>query len=222
MKQRSFTRFVLEGLEGVAMTILVLPTWPITRRWLKDWGSSSAERERAWPGDHLASEPETVYTRAITIDAPRAKVWPWVVQFGLGRAGFYSYELLERIVGIPVKNIEEVAADFQHLSVGDEIKLHPTAPGIPVALLNPEGHVCFGRLPEEGAPDDLPDPNRSWSIYLQPEDSGASRLIVRGCVERLRVPTLGKRLSLAVEEPIDFIMEQRMLRSLKRLVEDRL
>jgi hypothetical protein len=219
MKYRSFARFVLEGLEGVAVTLFVIPTWPVARRWLKDWGAADAERARTWPGDKLVSDLETTHTRAISVDAAPSKVWPWVVQFGLDRAGFYSYELFERMVGIPVRNVEEIVSDFQKIAVGDEVKLHPDAPGIPVGLLDPEKHICFGRPPGGTPPDDLPDPNLSWSIYLVAADGEGSRLVLRSCVEPLRHATLGKRLALALEAPIDFVMEQRMLRSMKRLAE---
>lgn len=72
----------------------VLCTWPLSRRWLKHWGSHLQEREQTWPGDHFVSPNHETYTRAIDIRAPAEVVWRWIVQFGLGRAGFYSYELL--------------------------------------------------------------------------------------------------------------------------------
>ncbi|MDH3207355.1 MAG: hypothetical protein OEO79_12210 [Gemmatimonadota bacterium] len=219
MKHRSLLRFVLEGIEGVCVLLSVLCTWPLSRAWLGNWGASRAERERIWPGDALVSPNHDAYTRAVTVSAPGARVWEWVVQFGLGRAGFYSYELLERLVGIPVKNVESVEPSLQSLSVGDEIQLHPKAPGIPIALLEPGRHICFGVPDDSNATSARPDPARSWSIYIEPLGADGSRLLLRGCVEPLREPTLVKRLALAVEGPIDFVMEQRMLRTTRRLAE---
>lgn len=142
-----------------------------------------------------------------------------MVQFGLGRAGFYSYELIERLVGIPVRNVESILPDHQELTVGKEIRLHPEAPGIPVGMVAPGRHVCFG---ERGEPAGrTPDPRRSWSIYVVPASPGSVRLIVRSCIEKLRTPTIKKRLGLAFEAPLDFIMEQRMLRTVRRLSERR-
>lgn len=219
MTERSVGRFVLESVEGVVLALLVVPLWPVIRRWTENWGSSRGERARAWPGDALVPECRRTYTRAIDVDAPPSALWPWVVQFGLGRAGFYSYELLERLVGIPVKNVERILAQHQTLAVGDEIKLHPSAPGIPVGLLAEETHLCFGRPPGAPASDAPPDPDRSWSVYLEPGADGGSRLVLRSCIAALRKPTVRKRLGLALDGPIDFVMEQRMLRSLKRLAE---
>jgi len=162
----------------------------------------------------VSSNPQPC-TRAIDIAAPAAAVWPWIVQFGLGRAGFYSYELFERLVGIPVKNVESIAPEFQSIEVGDEVKLHPTAPGIPVALVDPGAAVCFGE--ELESPGNGEHPARSWSFYLEPIDERSSRLIIRGCFEPS--PSLTKRIAAAALEPIDFVMEQRMLRTIKRLAE---
>ena len=221
MRLRSRTRYVLEGLEGIALAALVLPTWPLTSRWLRNWGARSAECDHTWPGDALVAEDHSTYTRAISIRVSRDRVWPWLVQFGLGRAGFYSYELFERVVGIPVRNVESIVSDFQQLSEGDEILLHPKAPGIPVALLDTERHVCFGVAEAERAEAARPDTARSWSMYLEPESSTATRLVLRACIELPRRSSLVKRIGGGVEASIDFVMEQRMLRTLKRLAEER-
>lgn len=216
---RSNVRFLAEGLEGLVFTAALLPTWPISRRWLGDWGSHPVERSGEWPGDRLVGECEHIVTRAVEINAPSERVWRWVVQFGLGRAGFYSYELLERLAGIPVRNVESIVPSLQTLSVGDEIKLHPKSPGIPVGALEANRHICFGELNEDDQSAARTDPRRSWSIYISPIASDSCRLIVRSCIEPLRNPSVLKRLGLALEMPIDFLMEQRMLRTIKRLCE---
>ncbi len=221
MTYRSNFRFFIEGIEGLGLLPFVLCLWPVTRHWLRQWGSRPEERDRTWPGDELVSldHEAYAYTRAIDIDAPGDVVWQWVVQFGLGRAGFYSYELLERVVGIPVKNVESIVPAFQSLAIGDKIRLHPKAPGIPIALLEPERYVCFGEVQGSNHSGDEPDPLRSWSFYVEPVTSNSCRLILRGCIEGLRKPTWLKRMFLALEEPIDFFMEQRMLRTIRRLAE---
>ena len=216
---RSTGRFLAEGIEGLAVSAAVVLTWFISKRWLANLGSVGGERSREWPGDHLVSDPETVYTRAITVHAPPESVWPWIMQFGLGRAGFYSYELLERVTGIPVRNVESVMPTMQTLEVGDEVRLHPKLPGIPVAEVKPGERLCFGVSAELEDRFEHPDPRRSWSIYLEPREAGGTRLVLRSCVGRLRRRTLTTRFVLCVEDPIDFVMEQRMLRTIRRLVE---
>jgi hypothetical protein len=208
---------VLEGVEGLAISPAILLTWPVLKRWLNNWGASDNEQMRRWKGDDLVIGPEEVHTRAVSIEAAPDRVWRWLVQFGLGKAGFYSYELLERLLGIPVTNLESIQKAMQTLRVGDEVLLHPKAPGIPVAYIEQERHICFGKVPSSGLEPD--DPPRSWSLYLEPgpEPEQSCRLLLRSCIGR--PSTLTKRLALHIEEPIDFVMEQRMLRTLKRLAE---
>lgn len=201
------------------MSLAVLATWPVSKRRLMNWGSFPDERERVWPGDEFVRPHHTAYTRAIEVAASYTEVWPWLIQFGLGRAGFYSYELLERMVGIPVRNIESIVPDLQDLSVGDEILLHPKAPGIRIVALEVGKHICFGVSDKLDPPVERPDPGRSWSMYVQPRSETTCRLLLRGCIEPLRRRTFSRRLANLFEEPIDFIMEQRMLRTIKRLAE---
>src|SRR5690349_6473826 len=63
---------------------------PLYRRVHLRWGATDAEVTAPMPGDELVPEPSFSATRAITIDAPPEAVWPWLVQLGYGRAGFYS------------------------------------------------------------------------------------------------------------------------------------
>jgi hypothetical protein len=215
---RSPGRFLTETVEGIVLFFALVTTWPIVGRWLRDWGSTPEERARCWPGDDLTEDPVDVFTRGVSVNAGPQAVWPWLVQFGLGRAGFYSYEFLERVAGIPVRNVEQILPEHQVLRVGDEIRLHPDAPGIPVGKIDPGRCLCFGS-PADPDDTDAPDPRRSWSLYVEPRESGGSRLVLRSCIEAPRSPTLAKRIGLAAEVPVDFLMEQRMLRTIKRLVE---
>lgn len=194
-------------------------TWPLTKRWLRNWGARKDELGRRWPGDELVAANLEPHTRAVEIHAPAENVWPWIVQFGFGKAGFYSYELLERLVGIPVTNIETIEASMQSLAVGDEVLLHPKAPGIPVAMVEPGRHICFGQLePQTATPKE--DMKQSWSFYVTPEKRDTCRLVLRACYQEIRKRPLRERAGFALLQPIDFVMEQRMLRTLKRLAEN--
>src|SRR5437879_5889367 len=68
----------------------------LLRPWMLDWGTSGEERRRPLPGDDIVEEVMTHHTRAVTIDAPPEAVWPWLLQIGDRRGGFYSYDWLER------------------------------------------------------------------------------------------------------------------------------
>jgi hypothetical protein len=191
-------------------------TWPMSKRWLRNWGSTPSERTHTWVGDKFVPNRRSENTRAIDISAPAQQVWDRIVQLGLGRAGFYSYELLERIVGIPVTNIESVEPEWQSLSVGDEVLVHPKA-GFRVSEIAEGRHVCFGTQTENGIDKVSPDIPQSWSLYVEPVSPSSSRLIIRSCFGRPKRVTT--RIAAALGEPVDFVMEQRMLRTIKRLCE---
>lgn len=220
MKHRSRLRFAIEGFEGAALLAFALCTWPISRRWLDNWGARTSELERTWPGDSLVPHDRETHTRAIDIATSSGAVWPWIAQFGLGKAGFYSYELLERLVGIPVTNVESIEPTMQSLAVGDEVLLHPKARAIPVGIVEHGRHICFGAKPAPGLQESPAGRTRSWSFYVEPVTTESCRLIVRSCIETDRHVSILRRLLREVEHPVDFAMEQRMLRTVKRLAEN--
>ena len=68
-------------------------------------------------------DPDIVATRAVEIDAPPSAAWPWLVQMGPGRGGAYTYDWIERRLGIDIRNSDRIIPEFQHLQVGDEIPM---------------------------------------------------------------------------------------------------
>jgi hypothetical protein len=212
------TRLLWEGIESAVLGLLLLLLWPVGRWWWSNYGSTAAERDGRWPGDHLLDGTAEVYTRAIAIEAPPERVWAWLVQLGLDRAGFYSYELMERALGITVTNYEYIDPAWQTRQAGEPVKFHPKQPGIPVALVEPGVCLGFGQKPHEvhsGV-------GWAWSLYIQPTATSphaCCRLIVRDSYQRPNQRSLLRRSLEAIEAPIDFLMERRMLRTIKRLAE---
>lgn len=88
-------------LVEVAVAIPLFLGAPLVRRWHRRWGATDAEVAAAMPGDDLVPGCHYVCTRAITIGAPPEAVWPWLIQVGFGKAGFYSNDLLDN-VGAPI------------------------------------------------------------------------------------------------------------------------
>ncbi len=218
---RSPMRMVLEGVEGIVFLAFAVVTWPLSRWLLADLGSRPDERRREWPGDRLLPRVDVRATRAVTIRAPASEVWPWLVQFGLDRGGFYSYELLERLGGIDVRNVERILLDLQSLEIGQEILLHPAAPGLWVTLLEPNEHLCFRTWKDEQDLSDRdPEIVASWSLYLVQESADSCRLLLRACRQERRPRSRGARwLATFFEDPLDLVMEQRMLRTVRRLAQ---
>jgi hypothetical protein len=94
------------------------------RRWMDRWGSTAEERALPLAGDELVPDAEQ-HTHAITIDVPPEAVWPWLVQMGQGRAGFYSHDRLERLVGAAIRNAEKIHPEWQRAERQAAVMLRP-------------------------------------------------------------------------------------------------
>jgi hypothetical protein len=95
-------------------------TAPLCRRWHLRWGATDAEVASTMPGDAIVPDPSLDATRALTIDAPPAQVWPWIVQIGTGRAGFYSYDLFDNGAR---PSADRILPELQDTQVGDWVPM---------------------------------------------------------------------------------------------------
>jgi hypothetical protein len=102
-------------------------------RWYADWGADPAEAERELLGDDLVADAARVDTRGITIAAPPSAVWPWLVQMGYGRAGWYSYDRLD----MRGRSADEIHPEWQELAIGDVLPTDSLG-GFVVRALDPE------------------------------------------------------------------------------------
>lgn len=178
------------------------------RRRLLHWGASPREVAAGLPGDDLVPEPDLVATRAITVRTRPGDVWPWVVQLGQNRGGFYTYDRLENLVGAQIHSADRIVPAWQHVTVGDEVTLAPDVP-LAVAIADPpRALVLGGGIPmgDEGPPFDF-----SWSFVLVEQDD-ATRLLVR---ERYRATRWWAPPLLEALAVVSFVMSQRMLRGIR-------
>ena len=125
-----------EWIEGAAFIVSAFLT-PFLRPRRARWGATDDEIRRTLPGDQLVPHPKWGWTHAVTIKAPVAEVWPWLVQMGQARAGFYSYECLENFFGCDIHNADRIIPEFQNVQVGDSIRFHPKIPAYTVVLVEP-------------------------------------------------------------------------------------
>ena len=86
------------GLAVAGAGVAAAYVWGI-RPWHLRWGATDEELRQPLLGDELAPHPKLKATHAITINSPAADVWPWLVQMGQNRGGFYSYTWLENPCG---------------------------------------------------------------------------------------------------------------------------
>jgi hypothetical protein len=172
------------------------------------WGATQDEAERTLPGDELLEQADIVSTRAIAIDAPAAAVWPWLVQMGPGRAGAYTYDWIENLLGLDMHSADTIVPELQHLEVGEVLPVtRGEGTGMRVERLEPE-HVLATRS-EDG--------RWVWSFVLA-EDDGVTRLVSRNRISTGALSQGGK-LGMAVMEPGSLVMERKMLLGIKQRAE---
>ncbi len=105
--------------------------------------TSIEERSMELAGDAIVSSPKVVTNHGIKIASPAAEVWPWLVQLGQNRGGFYSYSWLENLIGCQITNATSIVPHWQNLSIGDEVSLHPKAIKLSVACIKPNRHLVL-------------------------------------------------------------------------------
>ncbi len=136
------------------------------RPWQLTWGVSPGEVSRVMAGDELVPRPTFNATRAITVAAPLVAIWPWLVQVGLTRAGWYSYDLLDNL-GRP--SATRIIPELQHLAPGDVVPMSPDGTqGMHVHSMD-RPHSVVWRDPG----------GTSWAWQLDPNADGSTRLITR-------------------------------------------
>jgi hypothetical protein len=130
------------------------------------WGATPDEVSRVLPSDQLVARASFNATRAITIAALPADIWPWVVQMGLTRAGWYSYDILDNL-GRP--SARRIIPELQHLTAGDLVPMSPNGKqGMVVHSLHAPHQMVWG------TPGDT-----TWAWQLDPTADGSTRLITR-------------------------------------------
>lgn len=94
----------------------------LLRPWAMDWGTTRPERQMSLPGDGLAPDANFRMDHAVTINARVDSVWPWLAQIGQDRAGFYSYDQLERFAGADIRNADRVHPEWQSRHEGELVR----------------------------------------------------------------------------------------------------
>jgi hypothetical protein len=201
--QTGIASAILDLAKGIPFFVAT----PFVRPWHLHWGATPAEVAAAMPGDDLLHGAQFVATRAITIDAPPELVWPWICQMGYGRAGFYSYDLLDNL-GRP--SADEIIPAFQDPQVGDW-----------VAMAEPVNDTTAFRVRafEVGRTMVWQKPDSTWTWRLEPIVGGGTRLLTRlKCRYDLDRPAAAL-FSIFLMEFGDFPMMRHLLQGVKRRAE---
>lgn len=198
---------------GVALATLVGSYHVAIRPWQVRWRATDEEVAARLPGDERIAEPATQVTRAIDVDAPPEAVWPWLVQLGADRGGFYSYDWLEDLFGLGIHSADAVVADWQRLAVGDLVAADARRRGGWYVVDLRPGELLALQVADlrRGRPTsraDRPGWEFLWTFALRPTPGGTTRLVVR---ERVAVGRRTLRLLLTPVGIVSFVMTRRML-----------
>ena len=177
----------------------------LLRRPILNWGATDAEANARLPGDELLEEADGVATRAITINAPAAAVWPWIAQMGPApRGGAYTYDWIENLLRLDMHSVDRVLPEYQYPKVGDTLGYG-------------KNRMRIERVdPQQVLATRSQDGNWVWSFILREQD-GNTRLISRN---RFRLPSLTAKIAMLPMEPASLVMERKMLHGIKQRAEN--
>lgn len=150
-------------LEATAAAVWGYVKW--LRPYQMHWGATAEEAARPLPGDEIFPEPTWDATRAVTVAAPPEQIWPFLVQIGWGRAGWYGYDWVDN-GGKP--SAWEILPEHQHLEVGKDFPMSPVTAVFCVAFDEPRWMLW--RKDEKSG---------TWLWYLDPVNEGHTRLLTR-------------------------------------------
>jgi proline iminopeptidase len=210
---------------GTVGAAAVVYGWLLRPR-LWRWGASDDEVTGWYPGAELVPDGERGVTMAVTIDAPPDRVWPWLVQLGGDRGGWYSWDHLDNAGR---SSAHEVYPEWQDRVVGDRLKYrvsrHRLVDGYAVAILEPNrflglhwlsdlrGHILDPKQPRPAAYTE-----GLWGFLLKELPGGRTRLIIGG-YQATRPRWLERFYNYWIYVPMVWIMQARMLAVLKRNIE---
>jgi hypothetical protein len=177
------------------------------RPWHLRWGATDAEVRRRLPGDEVVTEPTFEATRAVTVEAAPEAVWPWIAQIGFGRAGWYSYDLLDNLAR---HSAERVIPALQDVRVGDPVPMGPGGAGLWVKDFRAGSWMLWW----DGSG------YTTWLWHLEQVSPGRTRMITRVRM-RYRWAHPSIVFALLLIEPFDFPMMRKCMLGIKRRAETR-
>lgn len=151
----------------------------LVRPIMLSFGTEPELRAAVMAGDELIREPRSRYTQSIVIDAAPSEIWPWLIQVGAGRAGWYNVDAINRLASPDYfyeggRSARRVIAELQDVARGDAIALAPGVEMIVVEIV-PERRLLLAGVPDDPAAES----NAVWLYELTPIDAGSTRVTVR-------------------------------------------
>lgn len=190
---------------------------------LLSWSATDDELRTPHPGADLLTGAQRGATMAVTIDAPPSRLWPWLVQMGCDRAGWYSWDRLDN-GGTP--SARAIRPEWQRIAIGDRLASVPSGRAwFEVVALEPERFLALrAPLDLRGRPFDTADPpprlysDSLWCFLLQELPGERTRLVVSGYL-RSRPKLLARVGNLLFWEPAHVVIQRRQFSNLRRRAE---
>ena len=201
-------RRIVFGILDLVGGLPFFATAPLFRHWHMRWGATDAEVLASMAGDELIPNASFNATRAVTIQAAPEEVWPWIVQMGYHRAGFYTYDIADN-AGYP--SADHLLEEYQHIAVGDWAFNMNSMFGIELPINDDDAFRVKAFETNRWLLWSKPDSTWSW-LLRQPAD-GQTRLILR-----IRAHPLNLFWALFMEFG-DPPMARRMLKGIKTRAE---
>jgi hypothetical protein len=171
--------------------------------------AAAERRAKPLPGDDIIADARAQLTHEIIIDARPRDVWPWLVQMGRDRAGWYSWDILDNG---GKRSADHIIPELQHLSVGDVLPYGKTGPeGFKVLRIEPDRLLVLGA--------DTPAFEGTWAFVLEPIGDGGTRLVTR--YRATYPPSLKMSMFLVWMSGLHAFMERKQLRTIKHHAEQR-
>jgi hypothetical protein len=199
----------------VVLAVVAIVTFALAmlalRQFVLSYGLTDREIIDEWPGDRAVPGAKPSGTRAISIAASAQSVWPWIAQIGRDRAGFYSYRWLENLFGAKMPDVKVIVPTWTHREVGQQLVMAPVERWGRIAAMDlvevvQDRHLVYTNW--EGA----------WSFILVPVSDVECRFVCRGTWVPSKNPIV-RLLRSVLFDPIHFLMEWKMMRTIKRLAE---
>ena len=175
--------------------------------------ATPAERARTLPGDDLIPRPIGAVNHAITIHRSPHEVWPWLVQMGSGRAGWYAYDFIDNGRH---PSADRILPEYQNVSVGSVFPALPGAKDVfVVAECEPDRSLVLSWRSADGRYQ------TTWAFVLERPQADQTRLIVRGRVASgYRPYGLPQWFALSTGRIAHFIMQRKQLLGIARRAEE--
>lgn len=166
------TTLMMRMLSITAVVVILITAYlGVIRPSQLRWGATAEEVGRTMPGDNLVAHPNFLATRAITIRGRPEQIWPWIVQMGFDRAGYYGYDLIENLGSkTGIRSEESIVPALQHPKTGDVLPISTVA-HLTFGEIKPDRYLIWQSevVPHDGA--------FTWALY--PVDETHTRLVSR-------------------------------------------